>query len=682
MVRSSRLTGSTQIDHAVTSLVLRVHNLRNRAFFASDAVLLPLCALAAFLARFDGVLNAENLQALQAFVVWSVPLKLVALISFGVYRRLWRYASVVDLEVLVFATLTCALLDAGVGIWLVPGLGLTPGRIPYAVVLLDGAFGAVAICFPRLAIRMVARRDGGTRRRDARRAIIVGAGVAGGMIVRELAANPQLGILPVAFVDDDSNKFKLRLHNVPVLGTVRELASVARKVDATEVVIAMPSAAGRVLREVVREANAAGLSTRTVPGLYELLSGEKQVQALRQIEIHDLLRREPIQTDTAQVASLVAGKTVMVTGAGGSIGSELCRQLARLEPSQIIVVGRGENSIFRLLQEFSRSFPGVCIEPVIADVRDHARMARVIASARPYTVFHAAAHKHVPLMESNVAEAVLNNVLGTQNVVSLCAEYGVEHFVQISTDKAVSPTSVMGATKRVCEHLVHKHAMQADSAFVSVRFGNVLGSRGSVVPTFIQQIAEGGPVTVTHPEMTRYFMTIPEAVQLVLQAAALGTGGEVFVLDMGEPVRVADLARDLIRLSGLEPEVDIEIRYIGARPGEKLFEELFFNGANITKTIHPKVLRAQDAEAASHKAEDIEALIYAARENRSASAIRRLLVKIVPEYTGLVDIVESSVGVEPLLPASTRRHVVANGLASQLQRETPTSSLTVAEELV
>jgi FlaA1/EpsC-like NDP-sugar epimerase len=327
----------------------------------------------------------------------------------------------------------------------------------------------------------------------------------------------------------------------------------------------------------------------------------------------------------------------MVTGAGGSIGSELCRQLARLEPKKIVAIGRGENSVFELLQEMGRLFPAVPVRPIIADVRDHTRMESVISQHRPYSVFHAAAHKHVPLMEANVAEAVLNNVLGTQNVVNLCDEYEVEHFVLISTDKAVRPTSVMGATKRVAEHLVHEAALRRKSGYVSVRFGNVLGSRGSVVPTFLRQIAEGGPVTITHPDMTRYFMTIPEAVQLVLQAAALGDHGEVFVLDMGEPVRVLDLATDLIRLSGLEPGADIEIHFTGARPGEKLFEELFFKGAHVVPTDHPKILRARDSESADHSVESIETLIAAARENRSESHIRRLLTRLIPEYSANVD---------------------------------------------
>jgi FlaA1/EpsC-like NDP-sugar epimerase len=622
----------------------RLPGLRNRVFFVSDLILLPASAVLAFAARYEGPWDQSIRTGLVAFVLSSVPLKLALLIAVGMYRRLWRYASVADVEMLIGASAACAVIDVLLGVLLLSGLGLVPNRLSYAVVLLDVCLSALAITLPRLGLRVLSRRDRRSRRDDARRAIVVGAGVAGGMIVRELIENPQLGLVPVAVVDDDQSKHRLRLHNVPVLGPLSAIESVATKVAATDVIIAIPSAPGRTIRDVLRHATTAGLATRTVPGLYELLSGEKRVNALRQIEIQDLLRREPIKTDIEQVASLVRGRVVMVTGAGGSIGSELCRQLGRLEPARIVAVGRGENSIFELVQEFRRAFPCVAIDPVIADVRDYARMSRVISSYRPYSLFHAAAHKHVPLMEANVAEAVLNNVLGTQNVVSLSAQHDVEHFVLISTDKAVRPTSVMGATKRVAEHLVHQCAKERRTGYVSVRFGNVLGSRGSVVPTFIRQIAEGGPVTITHPDMTRYFMTIPEAVQLVLQAAALGDQGEVFVLDMGEPVRVFDLATDLIRLSGLEPDVDIELRFIGTRPGEKLFEELFFQGTHVAPTMHSKILRARDAEAASdHDPADIEKLIRAARENWSAGAIRRLLVRLVPEYTGSQDTGEYSV---------------------------------------
>ena len=656
-------------------IVDRIPRLRNRAFFLSDLLLLPACVVLAFAARFEGPWDPSIVGPMRVFLITSVPIKLVALVSVGLYRRLWRYASVSDVEMLVIASATCAAIDASLGIVILPWLGLTVGRLSYAVVLLSTCLSAVAIALPRLAMRMMTRRDRRSRRRDARRAIIVGAGAAGGMIVKELIENPQLGIVPVAVLDDDPNKHRLRLHNVPVAGPIAALADVAASIGATDVVIAIPSATGRAIRAVVQQANEAGLATRTVPGLYELLSGEKRVNALRQVEIQDLLRREPIKTDLAQVGSLVQGRVVMVTGAGGSIGSELCRQLARLEPARIVALGRGENSIFELLQEFARAFPGVEIVPVIADVRDYSRMSRVIAEHRPYSVFHAAAHKHVPLMEANVTEAVLNNVLGTKNVVSLCAQYDVAHFVLISTDKAVRPTSVMGATKRIAEHLVHQYATECKSGYVAVRFGNVLGSRGSVVPTFLRQIAEGGPVTITHRDMTRYFMTIPEAVQLVLQAAALGDEGEVFVLDMGEPVKVFDLAMDLIRLSGLEPEVDIELRETGMRPGEKLYEELFFADADVAPTVHPKILRARDAEASDHSIADIEALIQAARENRSAGKIRRLILKLVPEYAGELDAGAFGIGTEST--AASERSATEESEAIALHRHSREPALGV-----
>jgi FlaA1/EpsC-like NDP-sugar epimerase len=607
--------------------------LRNRAFFASDVVLLPLCAVVAFAARYDGLEAPGVSDMLRIFVLTTLPLKLLLLLSLGMYRRLWRYASVADVELLLVGAGACALVDIVLGTLGWSALGTVPGRLSFGVILLDACLGALAIALPRLGVRVVRRER---RYRDAgfRRTIVVGAGAAGGMIVRELIENAQLGMAPVAILDDDPRKHGLRLNNVPVIGELRALPRVAAVVEATDVVIAMPTASGRTIREVVRAARAAGLGTRTVPGLYEILSGEKYVNALRPIEIQDLLRREPISTDTEQVASLVRDRVVMITGAGGSIGSELCRQVARLDPAKIVAVGRGENSIFELLLEMGRSFPHVDVHPVIADVRDHCRMTQVIGSHRPYSVFHAAAHKHVPLMEMNVAEAVLNNVLGTRNVVTLSNEFDVKHFVLISTDKAVRSTSVMGATKRVAEHLVHQCALKGKSGYVSVRFGNVLGSRGSVVPTFLRQIAEGGPVTLTHPDMTRYFMTIPEAVQLVLQAGAFGDHGEVFVLDMGEPVRILDLALDLIRLSGLEPGSDIELQFTGMRPGEKLYEELFFTGAQVVPTDHPKILRARDAEASEASEELIAELIEAARKHRSSREIRRMLADLVPEYSG------------------------------------------------
>jgi FlaA1/EpsC-like NDP-sugar epimerase len=369
-----------------------------------------------------------------------------------------------------------------------------------------------------------------------------------------------------------------------------------------------------------------------VPALREIISGKVRVSELRNVEIADLLRREPIQTDLATVSTLVADKTVLVTGAGGSIGSELCRQIAALGPRQLVLLGHGENSIFEILHELRRQFPDRTLIPVIADTRNRARIIEVFERLRPYSVFHAAAHKHVPLMEENVIEAVTNNVVGTRNVVDAALAANVSHTVLVSTDKAVRPTNVMGASKRIAEYVVRDAALASGRNFVAVRFGNVLGSRGSVVPTFVRQIAEGGPVTVTHPEMQRYFMTIPEAVQLVLQAGALGTGGELFMLDMGEPVKIVDLARDLIRLSGLQEGSDIEIQFTGMRAGEKLFEEMFWNDEDARRTEHPKILRATADRLAPSMMTLIDELCALASQGITDPELRAAMSRIVPDF--------------------------------------------------
>jgi FlaA1/EpsC-like NDP-sugar epimerase len=616
-----------------------IYRLRNRLFFAIDLVALPFATLLAFSIRFEGWswTQTRYWSLAAAFIAFATPIKVVGLLVGGVYRRLWRYASIMDCEVLVASVLTSGAMAAIFGgailpLFDVPGIGHV-ARLPLSIAILDALLGGAFVIAPRLVVRSQARSFRRGLTTGHRRALIVGAGSAGALIGKELCENQQLGLEPVGFVDDDRAKHGQRIHNLPVLGSLDQLTALAETHGVEEVLIAMPTAPGSVVREVVRRANEVSLNTQIMPGMFELISGRKSVNALRKVKIEDLLRREPITTDLEQVASLVTDRAVLVTGAGGSIGSELVRQLSTLNPERVVLLGRGENSIFELLQELARAFPNCDYTPVIADVRDRQRMQRIMHSHRPFSVFHAAAHKHVPLMETNVAEAVLNNVLGTRNVVTLAAEVDAEHFVLVSTDKAVRPTSVMGATKRIAELVVHETAANHRSGYVSVRFGNVLGSRGSVVPTFIRQISAGGPVTITHPEMSRYFMTIPEAVQLVLQAAALGERGEVFVLDMGEPVKVMDLAADLIRLSGLEVGRDIEISFTGMRPGEKLYEELFFSSANATATSHPKILRARESTTVLPTAA-IDVLIAAAAGNLPQREIRRLLRAVVPEYSG------------------------------------------------
>jgi FlaA1/EpsC-like NDP-sugar epimerase len=606
---------------------------RNRHNLALDLVLLPFATWLAHVVRFEGLVwEGDYARIGLIYLLVSLPLKFALLFGLGLYRRLWRFASMADLEaILTFATVS------GLGCFLIGGLllpeaRLTALRVPLSVLVLDAMFTGAAVGLPRLMIRSIGLHRSQIEHIDARPVLIAGAGAAGVMLLRQIQVSPSLGIVPVGFVDDDIRKRNYRVSGLPVLGSLKDTARICREVKVEEVIIAMPTAPGTVVREVVREAAAAGVKTRTLPGISDILSGRFDPFALRQVEIQDLLRREPVKIDLRQLQGMVTDRTVLVTGAGGSIGSELCRQVCGLEPERLVLLGHGENSIFGIQQELARHFPHIPIHAVIADVKNGAQLSRTFERYNPTTVFHAAAHKHVPLMEENLAEAVLNNVLGTRNVVEVACEHRVDHLVLISTDKAVRPTSVMGATKRVAEQILQAAAEEEGLNFVSVRFGNVLGSRGSVLPTFLRQIGEGGPVTVTHPEMRRYFMTIPEAVQLVLQAGGLGRGGEVFVLDMGEPVKIADLAADLIRLSGKEVGKDIEIRFTGTRAGEKLYEELFFDAEHATPTEHPKVLKAKNSALPIGVSTVVNDLIVAAQEGWPAEELRTLLKRLVPDY--------------------------------------------------
>jgi len=612
--------------------VIRNLYLRSRHLIALDAGSLALSVWLAFVLRFEGHIPPPDfLRTAIIFAVIVVPLKIAIFLRAGLYRRLWRYASVAEVERVLAGVAASTVCCVIIGAVLLPASHLTTTRVPLSVLALDSLLSAALIIAPRLAMRILNWHGQRQRRGDDIRVLIVGAGSAGQMIAKELLANPALGMYPVGFVDDDLRKAKHRLHEIPVIGTIADIRDLTRANDANGIVIAMPSAPGSVIRRIVQAASDAGLKVRTLPPLAEILAGRASPSSLREVQIEDLLRRDPIQTDLAAVRNLAKGRTVVVTGAGGSIGSELCRQLARLEPAQLVILGHGENSIFDIQNELRTKHPKLGVAPIIADVRDRKRIMSIFDDYRPYAVFHAAAHKHVPLMEENVVEAITNNVQGTRNVVDAAIAAGVEHFVLISTDKAVRPTSIMGATKRLAERIVQHAAVEHGRNFVSVRFGNVLGSRGSVVPTFFQQIRAGGPVTVTHPEMRRYFMTIPEAVQLVLQAGTLGLGGEVFVLDMGEPVKIVDLATDLIRLCGYEPGKDIEVKFSGIRPGEKLYEEMFFHEENALPTNHPKVLRAKKAGIPEGLLRRIERLIAAA-DDSDAHELREMVVALVPDF--------------------------------------------------
>jgi FlaA1/EpsC-like NDP-sugar epimerase len=499
-----------------------------------------------------------------------------------------------------------------------------------SILLIDGLLALFTLGGLRLSIRVIAEarlRGGPPGGTTLRRVLVVGAGQAGTMVVREIRRNPQLRMAPVGFLDDDPAKHGKRVIGVPVLGDTNALARVLGSYRVDEVIIAMPTAPGTSLRRIADDAREAGVTSRTMPGVFELLDGAVSVSRLRQIDIADLLRRAPLSSERAPDEYL-AGRVVLVTGAGGSIGTELCRQVARAGPRTLVLIGHGENSIFDVAVELRRTFPSVRFQTAIGDIRDETRITEIFRSSRPSVVFHAAAHKHVPLMEENPEEAITNNVFGTAVVVRAAVKYGAERFVLISTDKAVAPTSVMGASKRLAEMIVSDAARRSGRPFVAVRFGNVLGSRGSVVPHFKRQIEMGGPVTVTHPDMRRFFMTIPEAVHLVLQAGGMGTGDDLFVLDMGEPVRIVDLAEDVIKLSGYSIE-EIPIVYTGMRPGEKLTESLWERDARVRPTAHPEILRVEERPGAS----DIELLLADLQQAvQSRPAIEAALAHWVETY--------------------------------------------------
>ena len=571
---------------------------RNRTILAGDLFLIAVCVLGSFVLRVNlGARLYDFRFQIIAMVSLALLIKPLVYYSFGLYRRLWAYASIQELKLIALAVTTASIL-VGVGMTILTLL--LPFRDYSRMVLfIDWALSILAVGGLRFAQRIFFESQTNTRSsgdRARRRVLIVGAGEAGALVVKEMQRNPASNLQPVCFVDDDPSKKHQQIHSVPVAGALSDLAQIvdARKID--EVIIAIPSAPGKVVRIVTDICRLKNIPFRTMPSIHELIGGKVSVNRLRDVDITDLLRRASARIDLELIGNSLAGKIVLVTGAGGSIGRELCRQIARWNPKELILLGHGENSIFETLLEMEQGFPELTITPVIADIRERGRLLQVFSLHHPQVIFHTAAHKHLPLMQSNIEEAVSNNIAGTKNVVDTALETGVERLVMVSTDKAIRPTSVYGASKRIGEMIVLDAANRTGRAFSVVRFGNVLGSRGSVVLLFRRQIDNGGPVTVTHPEMERYFMTIPEAVHLVLQAFAMGSGGEVFVLNMGEQIRIVDLAQDLIRLSGLEPGKDIEIVFTGIRPGEKLSEALWDEGANYQPTGHPDILRLDEEE--------------------------------------------------------------------------------------
>jgi len=547
---------------------------------------------------------------------------------FGLYRRIWVYASTHELRLITAAVTTASVLTSGV-ILLLLSTGLVFPGMPRSALGIDWLLSLVLIGGSRFALRILSEQSAAPRNGKARRALVIGAGDAGALVVRELQKSAQLNLTPVGFLDDDRAKQHQEIYGVPVIGLVSDIAEVLDSQHVDEVIFAIPSAPGGVVRLINDACRLKGIPSRTMPGIYELIGGKVSVSRLREVDITDLLRREPRRIHEEMIGNVLSGKRVLVTGAGGSIGRELSRQIARWNPSELIILGHGENSIFETLLELKEDYSSLQLTPIIADVKDRNRLRSVFQYAQ--VIFHAAAHKHVPLMQANVAEAILNNVIGTRNVVEAALENNVERLVLISTDKAVHPANVYGATKRLAEMIVLDAAHHTQRAYSVVRFGNVLGSRGSVIPIFRRQIANGGPVQVTHPDMERYFMTIPEAVHLVLQAAAMGHGGEAFLLDMGEQVRILDLAEDLIRLSGLEPGRDIEIEFTGIRPGEKLREELWEPGKTYDKTAHPDIFCSEHEDVmVNEKLRATLQRLEALTSSGHADEIISLLDEVVP----------------------------------------------------
>ncbi|MCK6604124.1 MAG: polysaccharide biosynthesis protein [Ignavibacteriaceae bacterium] len=560
----------------------------------------------AYILRFDGALPQQDIKfyaIIHATVIFTVA-KMGVFYFLGLYRRFWKTASIDELAHLLFIGINASL--AQFMLFIVarkfPILGME--SLPYSFSLIDSILSVFFVSTTRFSIRLFERANQRLYKNDHHKipTIVIGAGLGGTAIVEEMQRNNNLKMNPVGFLDDDENKKKIRIRGVEVLGKISELEEVVHNTNASRVVIAMPSAPGKVIREIHIKCEKLGIETLTMPGLEEMLNQNVKLDRIRKVQIEDLLRRAPVQTDTETVKSFIKKKVVLVTGGGGSIGSELCRQILASRPDKIIILGHGENSVFEIEQELylrlnrmNGGQPRPVIHSRIVDIRNYNRVEYVFKESRPQMVFHAAAHKHVPLMEHNPAEAISNNVLGTLNLLKAASKYEVSNFVLISTDKAVNPTSIMGASKRLAEMLVLSYAKKSNLNCCAVRFGNVLGSRGSVVNTFRKQIDNGGPITITHPDIKRFFMTIPEAVQLVLQASVLSSGGEIYVLDMGEPIKIVDMAKDLIRLSGLREGLDVKIEFTGLRPGEKLYEELFLEDESYERTRHEKIFFARNA---------------------------------------------------------------------------------------
>jgi FlaA1/EpsC-like NDP-sugar epimerase len=607
-----------------------------RFFVVLVHLLLWTAALgASLLLRFEFEIPRAILRLAPTLLLITLAVRAVVHWRLGLFHGLWRYSGSRDLVSLVQAAAISSAVIAAVWAF------IQTGTFPRSILVLDFAFSLLIVGGLRFGIRTVrevtlqiSRSDRDPKNGEPRRRVLViGAGDAGEMLMREITRTYAHRYEPVGFLDDSRSKQNERIHGVPVIGILDDVVLLAKRERIDEIILAIPRMTGHEIRRVVELCRPTGATLRTLPGVDSLIDGRVTVSQLADVAIEDLLGRAPVTLDADAVQDFLRDRVVLVTGAGGSIGSELCKQICRFRPKRVILVEQAENNLFEAHRALLAEFPNVAVTPVIADICDSRRLDSIFEQHKPAVVFHAAAHKHVPMMEWNPGEAIKNNIFGTKKLADTADRHGVEHFVMVSTDKAVNPTSVMGVSKRTAEIYVQALSQRSRTQFVTVRFGNVLGSAGSVIPIFKQQIAAGGPVMVTHPEMKRYFMTIPEACQLILQAGTMGRGGEIFVLDMGEPVKIVDLARDLIRLSGYTPDEDITIEFSGIRPGEKLFEELSFDSENATTTRHPKIFVGTFRPYPWEAVERGLARLHALSEGSAPKLIMAAFQELVPEYS-------------------------------------------------
>jgi FlaA1/EpsC-like NDP-sugar epimerase len=593
-----------------------------------DVVLVGGAFTLAFLFRFDFGVPPAQLELLRTFILPVIAAKIIIFYFAGLYRRIWRYASVRDFYTVLWASVLGSLVVVIIVFF------IYQGTFPRSVVAIDGILTVVLIGGARFAVRGIREfRIKSILAPAPKPILIVGAGDTGEAILREMLNRPELAYHPVGLIDDDLGKQGQRIHGVKVLGTRRSLRALIKKYEIKEVIISMPTVSREVIRDVFFQCQKAKVKCQTLPGIYQIIGGTVKVEQIREVGIEDILGREPVKVDLKKFAGYISGKVVLVTGAGGSIGSELCRQISRLEPKMLVGVDQGETSLFEIEQELLRE-GDFALKAVIADITNHPRIEAVLKEFRPYVIFHAAAYKHVPMMETNPIEAIRNNLLGTKRLAETAIQCGTDRFVFISTDKAVEPVSVMGTSKALTEKLVLTLAQDSQTKFMIVRFGNVLDSSGSVVPIFKRQITRGGPVTVTHPEMTRYFMTIPEAMQLVIQAGAMGRGGETFILDMGEPVSIVEMARNMIKLSGFEPEKDIPIVFSGIRPGEKLAEKLYWDDEDVSPTEHEKILAVKNTKLDIARFKDDMRQLEEAAGSGDFEQIKKVLSRMCTHHLG------------------------------------------------